>query len=393
MPKVSAYSPMPLRRLIHLGLVACVGLALAGCVSGPGPRSGTAPTVLEVGRVYGLVPSRRESQALNRAAEALGYAAHPGQNLDGLGLYLVAVDLPEGISGQEAIAALEARVDTAVVGVNHAYRVQQDAPTSDTASLSFANAALNWPEAACRAVGPVGLIDTGVDPAAPGLQGARVVSRRFARGPRPPMQHGTDVASVLADPSRLRGVTLYAADVMATGPNDVAAGADSLVRALDWFARNDVRVVNLSLAGPYNKLLDLAVRTAAERDMVLVAAVGNAGPQAAEQFPAAFSSVIAVTAVDARQRPYRHAVRGPHVDIAAPGVDVFVPGLNGGRFVTGTSIAAPFVTARIASDRALYGRASVEAIRRAMAQDAVDLGPAGVEWIFGAGLMQAPERC
>ncbi|WP_342076595.1 hypothetical protein [Yoonia sp. SS1-5] len=51
--------------------------------------------------------------------------------------------------------------------------------------------------------------------------------------------------------------------------------APKRLRALNWLAENDVRFVNLALAGAYNKLLDLAV----ERRLILIAAVGNDGPE------------------------------------------------------------------------------------------------------------------
>ena len=141
----------------------------------------------------------------------------------------------------------------------------------------------------------------------------------------------------------------YAAVVGNVPDADPAAGVDAIMRAIDWLHGSGVRLVNVSLAGPYNKILDRGLAAAADRGMVIVAAVGNDGPGAPPRYPAAFDFVIAVTAVDADLAAYARAPRGSYVDFAAPGVDVFVPLAGSGRYMTGTSIAAPFVTALIAS--------------------------------------------
>lgn len=376
------------------GVAVLLIAALAACAAGP-PRPSVSqdarPDILQPGVVFALVSDASMSAALRRAADDAGYTFRDEVALRGLVFLMLSFELPADVSGKEAIDTLEKAVPGATVGVNHAYRLQQSAVSGGT--LDFANTAMGWTNGACRAAGPVGLIDTGVDPSAPLLTTARVVERRFADGASTTRQHGTDVASILADPSRLSGVTLYAADVMTDDGASLTAGAEALIRALDWLAGQGVGVVNMSLAGPYNKLLDLAIQSAAGRDMIIVAAVGNAGPRADMRFPAGFSSVIAVTAIDARQRPYRRAGRGSHVDLAAPGVDLLVNSARGARFVSGTSFAAPFVTARILSDQDIYTARSVDITRSRLAEDAVDLGATGSDAVFGAGLVQASSAC
>ena len=61
--------------------------------------------------------------------------------------------------------------------------------------------------------------------------------------------------------------------------------------------------------------------------------------------------------------------------------------------MTGTSIAAPFVTAMIASSPEAASLGSAAAIRDNLAQQAVDLGAAGSDDTFGAGLARAPDAC
>ncbi|WP_253186883.1 S8 family serine peptidase [Roseobacter denitrificans] len=343
-------------------------------------------------KVIALVPDAQARDAMRVAGAAGGYQLLDETDLAGLDLTMLTFRMPDGITGPEAIAALEADVPTSTVGINHAYRLQQS--TSPVQTLDYANAMMRWHADGCRAQVPMGVIDTGIDTASPALNSARIITRAFFEGPAAPAAHGTDVASVLASPSRLQGVTIYGANVF--GQQDalgLKAGADALVRALDWLAAEDVRFVNLALAGPYNKLLDLAVERSVARGLILVAAVGNEGPNVDPLYPAGFDGVIAVTAVDADGRIYRNAVRGPHVDIAAPGVDVLVPSGDSVRFVTGTSIATPLVTARLAADPTLASARSVSDVRKRLAATSAELGPSGRDPVYGYGLALAEDVC
>ena len=79
--------------------------------------------------------------------------------------------------------------------------------------------------------------------------------------------------------------------------------------------------------------------------MVLIAAAGNAGPRSPPLYPAADPNVIAVTATDIDDALFSGANRGSHIAVAAPGVDVLVPGPAATyQFTTGTSVASAEVS-------------------------------------------------
>jgi len=395
--KTNSKLPTQRAKFLKTCLVTCLSVAvLSGCES-TGQTSGDITAakpaaVVDGGEIVALVNDEAEKAAILAAAKSESYQLREITDLPSLGLIMLSFDMAEGVTGKQAIAALEGAIPASTVGVNHAYQAQQGAGASD--GLNYANALMGWPLGGCPALGPVGVIDTGVNANAPGLAAAKVVSKRFFEGRTGSMRHGTEVATILADPNRLRNVTIYSANVFEQSPDaGLAAGADALVRALDWMAESDVRVVNLALAGPYNKLLDLAVQRASAQGLILVAAVGNAGPDVAPQFPAGFSDVIAVTAVDAKGQIMANAVRGTHVDIAAPGVDILVASGSSKRLVTGTSIASPFVAARIIADQSLMAAPNVQSVRRLLKGTAADLGATGSDPLFGAGLLQAKEIC
>jgi hypothetical protein len=127
--------------------------------------------------------------------------------------------------------------------------------------------------------------------------------------------------------------------------------------------------------------LERAIARARIHGTQIAAAVGNDGPAAPVMYPAAYDSVIAVTAIDTRNSIYRRAVRGQHINFAAPGVRVLAA-IPGGAYgpVTGTSIAVPFISALLAA----YGSdaGSIQALERA----AKDLGAKGFDPVYGFGL-------
>lgn len=374
---------------------ACLLLSLLSCapVTDLTPAQGsTSRDVVGPRKVIALVPDAQSVTQMRLAARVEGYRELDVTRLRALDLTMLTFRMTPDVTGAEAIATLEAAVPSSTVGINHAYRLQQQA--ARVSSLDYAAAMMSWSPGGCRALAPIGLIDTGIDTASPALAGTQIRTRTFFEGPAAASRHGTDVASILVGPNRLRDAEIFGANVF--GQSDERgpmAGADALVRALDWLAEEDVQFVNLALAGPYNKLLDLAVERAVARGLILVAAVGNEGPEVDPLYPAGFDRVIAVTAIDADKRIYRNAVRGPHVDVAAPGVDVLVASGGSARFVTGTSMATPFVTARLAADPSLAGTRSVSSVRRQLAATSAELGPRGRDTMFGYGLALAAGLC
>ena len=373
-------------------LVLCLGVF--GCTDTfrSAPAETERVNVLDQRNIYALVPDAESLSELRIAAQSDGYQELDVARLDGIGLILLTFRIPEGVTGPEAIEALENAVPRSKVGVNHAYRLQ--AHLGADQSLEYADTLMNWPDEGCHAKMPVGMIDTAIDRAALNGSGTTVVTKSFVTDQPARSLHGTEVATLLTDPRRLQDVNLYAANVFGRSERaEPLAGVDALVRSIDWLASKDVRLVNLALAGPYNKLLDLAVEKATARGLILVAAVGNDGPRSDPQFPAGFDNVIAVTAVDAKMQVYEKAVRGPHVDVAAPGVDVLLTVNGRPQLLTGTSIATPFVTARLAADPSIAAARNVSQVRAQISRTSAELGQKGRDPVYGFGLALANDVC
>lgn len=237
--------------------------------------------------------------------------------------------------------------------------------------------------------GPVGLIDSGVDDRHPALRDAAL--KRFGcEGAARPAAHGTAVASLLVgrDGSfrgALPGGTLYAADAYCDAPD--GGSVQRIAQGMAWLARERVGVINISLVGPPNLLLQRAVAATQAKGHLIVAAVGNDGPAAPPLYPAAWPGVIAVTGVDAKRRVLAEAGRGAHVALAAPGSDMAGAGSDAYIALRGTSFAAPLVTGLLA---ARLPRPDEAAAREALAQmrsQALDLGAGGRDDVYGWGLV------
>ena len=195
----------------------------------------------------------------------------------------------------------------------------------------------------------IGMIDGGVA-SHPSFRGASIEQNGFA-GPAKATGHGTAVASLLVGNQAgfhgaAQGARLYVADIY--GGSEAAGSASVIVKALAWLASKQAQVINISLVGPPNQILEKAVRILQSRGIEVVAAVGNDGPAAPPQYPASYANVVSATAVDARGRALPEAGKPLHLDFAAPGADMAaaLPG-QGFAKVRGTSFASPLVAARL----------------------------------------------
>ncbi|MDQ8181260.1 S8 family serine peptidase [Pelagicoccus sp. SDUM812005] len=168
--------------------------------------------------------------------------------------------------------------------------------------------------------------------------------------PQSYLSHGTAVASLIAGQegigiapqAELLGIQVLDTD----GIGDAFSLSEAIVQAVDAGAN----IINMSL-GSYgsNQALANAVAYAESQGVVLVASAGNESV-AALPYPAAYESVIAVSAIDADGHPTSFANQSAAVDIAAPGVGVYAA-WEDEKWIsfTGTSASAPYVSGAIAA--------------------------------------------
>jgi hypothetical protein len=281
-----------------------------------------------------------------------------------------------------------------------------------TAERCFGPTLIKWkvPLGACARHVKVGVVDTGFDVSHPAFADLRYAYKEFLPEGKvkAPDEHGTGVLSLLAGNagSGTPGLIPEARYVLANvfysdSEGQPVSDTVQMLQALAWLKKSGVAVANLSFAGPPDDLVHRAVQELTKAGIVVVAAAGNEGPSAPPSYPAAYEEVIAVTAVDRHLAAYRYASRGDHIDLAAPGVDVWtaLPGRREGP-QTGTSFAVPFVTAVVAVANADSGLhpdddplAAKTRVLAAIAKSVKSLGRSDRDPTFGAGLVQAPAPC
>jgi len=210
---------------------------------------------------------------------------------------------------------------------------------------------------------------------------------RFQRfgcdGQRIPGTHGTAVAALLVTQNTVGEI--FTADVYCGRPTGGAV--DSVAAAFAWLARARVAVINVSLVGPRNALLERIVGSLVARGFLIVAAVGNDGPAAAPLYPSAYAGVIGVTAVDAKHHVLLEACRGEQVDFAARGSDMQAASKAPDAFapVRGTSFAAPVVAGLMAGELQVPDVGQRDRVIEKWTQAARDLGKKGRDEIYGSG--------
>jgi subtilisin family serine protease len=189
------------------------------------------------------------------------------------------------------------------------------------------------------------VIDSKIDRGHPDLAGVIMDEFDAIGTPGAAHSHGTAIAGAIAANSKLVGVApkvrLLAVRAFSGSGESAQSTTFNILKGLDWAASRNARIVNMSFAGPPDPMLQEMLRMANARGIVLIAAVGNAGPKSPPLYPAADAAVIGVTATDAEDRLMPQANRGPQVSVAAPGVEIMAAAPNGAYQVTsGTSIAA-----------------------------------------------------
>ncbi|MEK9145562.1 MAG: S8 family peptidase, partial [Elusimicrobiota bacterium] len=192
----------------------------------------------------------------------------------------------------------------------------------------------------------VAVVDTGVDFDHPDLKlagGFNVITHD--KNYKDDNGHGSHVAGTIAAQDNGEGVVGVAPEVSLYGVKVLDANGSGtfadVVEGIQWTVENKMDVANFSLgASQGTQALEDAVNAAAKGGVAVVAAAGNSGGSVG--YPAAYSSVIAISASSNKDKLAYFSSRGPEVDFIAPGVNVDSTYMGGGySSLSGTSMACP----------------------------------------------------
>ena len=219
----------------------------------------------------------------------------------------------------------------------------------------------------------VAVIDSGIDAHHPDLLGQVALRENFVdTSPGTPEAHGTAIAGIIAARAGNGvGIAGIAPDarLMALRACWESAGAPvrcnsfTLARALNYALMHDANIINLSLAGPRDRLLQALLDAALARG---IAVVGALDPRRADGgFPASHPGVIAVAPAGAAAAP-AGTMRAPGTDIPTS-----MPGARWG-LVTGSSYAAAHVSGLVALLIELRPAATPAQLRSQLGEDECD---------------------
>jgi subtilisin len=259
----------------------------------------------------------------------------------------------------------------------------------------------------------IAVLDTGIDYTHPDLKDNYKGGFDFVNNDSDPWDdnclsyyktcHGTHVSGTIAAELNGFGVvgvapgaSIYAAKVLDGG----GFGAASLVvSGLEWAVNNKMNIASMSLESTENNTAVLdAVNAAYDSGVLLVAAAGNTNGKSV-LYPAAYDSVIAVTAIDQNDQRAVFSPIDSKIELAAPGVNVnsticMATQANtclteGYGLLNGTSMAAPHVTGVAALVLSLDMTKTNKEVRTILQNTARHVGDQGRNNVYGFGVVDA----
>jgi len=383
------------------GLLAVLLLVFAGPPPAEPARPGLTPADFVPGEVLvRFRPGKAPSALAQLRPDVLGFEELPALKLHRL-------RVPPGRE-REFIEWLRHRPDVEHAQPNYVYRAlftPNDPYFGQQWNLPAIQAPEAWDITQGSAAVRVAVVDTGVDCRHPDLQDQCVDQFNYLTGSRDAGDdngHGTHVAGIIAARTNngvgvagiASGVKLVALKVLdQSGQGDTATVARAIADAAGLYG---AKVINLSLGGPRDAsgpdpILQEGINEAYRRGAVIVAAAGNCYPSCTAIIdPAALDHVIAVAAVDGSRQRAAFSNYGNYIDIAAPGVNICST-YPGNRYArrSGTSMAAPHVSAVAALVLSVRPRFCPDTIASILFQTADDLGSPGWDQYYGYGLVNA----
>lgn len=206
--------------------------------------------------------------------------------------------------------------------------------------------------------------------------------------------HGTHVAGIVVD-NTLSNVKIKSYNFFYYQGKKVAGTFVSLATEINSAVKDGVDVINLSLGGwsilSKSDSIEGEIQDAVKNSIPVVVSAGNEFTDASLIFPANDPNVITVSAVDDKGEPAVFSNFGNKVDIAAPGVNInsTMPSNatsdNNYGLMSGTSMAAPFVSAAVAMMKTIYPTLTVAEIKEKLIDSSVT--PQGWSGLYGKGII------
>ncbi|KKQ97447.1 MAG: serine protease precursor [Candidatus Woesebacteria bacterium GW2011_GWB1_39_12] len=240
----------------------------------------------------------------------------------------------------------------------------------------------------------IAVIDTGINNSHPDLASKISVSVNCINSSCPfftttdPDGHGTHVAGIIgAATNNNQGVAglawlprLMSVKVL----DDTGSGYYSwIANGIVWATDNGAEVINLSLGGRFTSYtLENAINYAWDKGVIIAAAAGNSG-SSFPMYPAYYEPVLAVGATTSEDKKATFSNYGTWVDVAAPGVSILSTYENGYEYLSGTSMATPFVSGLAGLVIAKNPSWTNVEVRQKIEDSSEIISGSGLYWNFG----------
>lgn len=314
----------------------------------------------------------------------------------------ISADIPESVSRElKKNPKIKYFEEDALVQIAARPPPPPQPPQQITWGIERVNAPPAWNNSTGNNV-KIAVLDTGISSSHPDLTvsgGINLAGKSKNKKWDDDNGHGTHAAGIIAARNNSIGVVGVAPDAQVYAVKVLDAYGSGyisdVIEGIDWAVQNNMDIVSLSLGTTtYSQALNDTTANAYKAGILLVAAAGNSGDGNISTndvlYPAKFDSVIAVSAVDNNNNAPVWSADGAQVELAAPGVDIYSTWLDGGYVnQSGTSMAAPFVSGMAALVKSRDLSMMPQEIRNKLANNAIDLGEAGKDAVYGYGLVQA----
>lgn len=357
-------------------------LAVANPIEPPAMHAGSSLIGYAPSGYYGA--GQRAASALNELKQHYGLRELAGWPIKALGVYCVVVEAPAGADRDALLKTLakDERVQLAQPLQDYSVYASLSADAHHRYNDPYVDLQRGFVETDAALAQKlsqgegvhVAVVDTGADTTHPDLQG-RIHDTHDMVGDDAKVfdhdHHGTEVAGVIAaDADNHQGIvgiapkavlSVYKACWYTPGPNTGAhCNSFTLAKALAAIIDTDARIVNLSLGGPADPLLDKLLAQLLNQGRIVVAALppsGNLGG-----FPDNAPGVIVVRVSSRSPAP-------PGV-LSAPGSDILTTQPGGGYdFTSGSSMAAAHVSGILALLLSVAPRLDAQEARDLLAQN------------------------
>lgn len=353
---------------IFIGLVV---FGLAGCADfagGINPDNAGTPKQMLARQVLVTVPDRLKAQwpAIKAQLAQKNNIEETGEfPLTSIGVDCLVYKIPDRQPFAQTVEKLKADTRITLVQENQVFEGIQGGESDEMAALSYGPQMTHADKAHRVATGKgikVAVIDTGAEKNHPDLKDRIVQIANFVEGGDRSFtrdQHGTAVTGVIAARAN-DGIGIYGiapeAEVAVykacwypeNGRGKAQCSSWTLAKALDAAINAGANIINLSLAGPEDKLLTKLLETAQGKGITVVAAALENADRPG--FPADTSLTIPVVSADPDGKAVTPKwLAGYPNTVAAPGVDILttVP-KEGYDFVSGSSLATAHVSGIVA---------------------------------------------